>query len=76
VQPVIAPRGFRDVYLEAGKSANVTFDIGADELSIVNAEMKRVVEPGTVGNSDWSKFRRYRECSADHSSVTPGTGQR
>jgi beta-glucosidase len=49
VQPVIAPRGFRDVYLEAGKSANVTFDIGADELSIVNAEMKRVVEPGTVG---------------------------
>jgi hypothetical protein len=38
--------------------------------------MKRVVEPGTVGNSDWSKFRRYRECSADHSSVTPGTGQR
>jgi beta-glucosidase len=48
VQPVIALHGFKRVHLEAGKSETVTFDVGADELSILNAEMKWVVEPGTV----------------------------
>jgi beta-glucosidase len=48
VQPVIALRGFKRIHLEAGKSTTVTFDVGADELSILDAEMKRVVEPGNV----------------------------
>ena len=48
VQPVIALKGFKRVHLEAGKSETVTFEVGADELSILNAEMKRVVEPGAV----------------------------
>ena len=48
VQPVIALRGFKRVHLEAGKATTVTFEVGADELSILNAEMKRVVEPGSV----------------------------
>ncbi len=48
VQPVIALRGFRRIHLEAGRSTTVTFEVGADELSILNAEMKRVVEPGNV----------------------------
>ncbi len=48
VQPVIALRGFKRIHLEAGKSMTVTFDVGADELSILDAEMKRVVEPGNV----------------------------
>jgi beta-glucosidase len=48
VQPVIALRGFKRVHLEAGKSATVTFDVGPDELSILDAQMKNVVEPGPV----------------------------
>ncbi len=48
VQPVIALRGFKRVHLEAGKSATVTFEMGAAELSILDAQMKRMVEPGAV----------------------------
>jgi beta-glucosidase len=48
VQPVIALRGFKRIHLEPGKSTTVTFEVGANELSIINAEMKRTVEPGKV----------------------------
>jgi beta-glucosidase len=48
VQPVIALRGFRRVHLEPGASAAVTFDIGAEELSIYAARMQKLVEPGPV----------------------------
>jgi beta-glucosidase len=48
VQPVIALRGFKRVHIEAGKSETVTFEVGPDELSIINAQMKSVVEPGPV----------------------------
>jgi len=48
VQPVIALRGFKRIHLEPGKSETVTFDIGAEELSILDASMRRVVEPGRV----------------------------
>jgi beta-glucosidase len=48
VQPVIVLRGFKRVHLEAGSSATVSFDVGAEQLSILNAAMKRVVEPGQV----------------------------
>ena len=48
VQPVIALHGFERVHLEAGKSATVKFEVGPDELSILDAQMKRTVEPGLV----------------------------
>jgi beta-glucosidase len=48
VQPVIALRGFKRVHLDAGQSTVVSFAVGADELSILDAQMKRTVEPGTV----------------------------
>ena len=48
VQPVIALHGFKRVHLEAGKSATVKFEVGPDELSILDAQMKRTVEPGLV----------------------------
>jgi beta-glucosidase len=48
VQPVIALRGFKRVHLNAGESATVTFDVGAEELSILDAQMKRTVEAGKV----------------------------
>jgi beta-glucosidase len=48
VQPVIALRGFKRVHLNAGESATVTFDVGTEELSILDARMRRAVEPGKV----------------------------
>jgi beta-glucosidase len=48
VQPVIALRGFKRIHLEPGASTTVSFDVGPDQLSILNAEMQNVVEPGAV----------------------------
>jgi len=48
VQPIIALKGFKRVHLEPGASTTVTFDVGPDQLSILNAQMKRAVEPGQV----------------------------
>ena len=48
VQPVIALRGFKRVHLERGASTTVTFEVGPDQLSILDAQMKKTVEPGTV----------------------------
>ena len=48
VQPVIALRGFRRVHLEAGASTTVTFNVGPDQLSILDAQMKKTVEAGPV----------------------------
>jgi beta-glucosidase len=48
VQPVIALRGFHRVHLEPGASTTVSFDVSPDSLSILNAEMRKVIEPGEV----------------------------
>ena len=48
VQPVIALRGFKRVHLDPGASATVSFEVGPEQLSILDAQMKRTVEPGAV----------------------------
>ncbi len=48
VQPVIALRGFKRVHLEPGSSTTVSFEVGPDQLSILDAQMKKTVEPGSV----------------------------
>lgn len=48
VQPVLALRAFERVHLEAGQSATVTFDVGAEQLAILDRQMKRTVESGVV----------------------------
>jgi beta-glucosidase len=47
-QPVIALRGFKRVHLERGESATITFDVGPEQNSILDAQMKKTVEPGQV----------------------------
>jgi len=47
-QPQILLRGFKRVHLAPGESTTVTFDVGAEQLSILNALMDWVVEPGPV----------------------------
>lgn len=52
-------KGFQRISLEPGESTTVSFDIGFEELSILNQQMKKVVEPGdftiSLGNSSMEK---------------------
>ncbi len=48
VQPVIILKGFQRIHLEPGATQRVTFEVGPDQLSILDANMQRVVEPGKV----------------------------
>jgi beta-glucosidase len=46
-RPVLELKGFQRVTLEPGEKRTVTFDIKPSDLWFYNADMKRVVEPGT-----------------------------
>jgi len=48
VQPVIALKAFRRIHLDSGASTTLSFDVGPDQLAILNAQMQRTVEPGSV----------------------------
>jgi beta-glucosidase len=50
-------RGFRRITLDSRETKTVELALGPNELSFLNREMRRVVEPGTFrvmvgGNSD------------------------
>jgi beta-glucosidase len=46
-RPMLELKGFQRVTLEPGEQRTVTFDIKPTDLWFYNADMKRVVEPGT-----------------------------
>jgi beta-glucosidase len=46
-RPVKELKGFRRITLDPGKTQKVEFTLGPDELSFLNRDMHRVVEPGT-----------------------------
>jgi len=46
-RPLLELKGFRRVTLEPGEQRTVTFDIKPSDLWFYNADMKRVVEPGS-----------------------------
>lgn len=46
-RPVKQLRGFQRVSLKPGESRTVSFQLGFDDLAFYNAQMKRVVEPGS-----------------------------
>ena len=52
-------KGFERVNLKPGQTKTVSFNLGFDELNILNQDMKKVVEPGTftisVGSSSAEK---------------------
>jgi beta-glucosidase len=52
-------KGFMRISLEPGERKKVEFELNFDKLSILNQEMKKVVEPGTftisVGASSLEK---------------------
>ncbi len=56
-RPVRQLRGFQRVSLQPGESRTVTFELGFDDLALLDAKLKPVVEPGTFtvfvgGDSD------------------------
>jgi beta-glucosidase len=46
-RPVIELNGFRRVTLAPGEKRTLRFELQPDDLALWNAEMKRIVEPGT-----------------------------
>lgn len=46
-RPVKELKGFRRVAIDSGKTRKVDFTLGPDDLSFLNRDMHRVVEPGT-----------------------------
>jgi beta-glucosidase len=46
-QPVMRLRGFQRITLEPGQKKTIEFAITPDDLSMLNTDMHRVVEPGT-----------------------------
>ncbi len=46
-RPIKELRGFRRITLDPGQTSSVEFFLGPDELSFINRDMHRVVEPGT-----------------------------
>jgi beta-glucosidase len=48
VQPALALRGFKRVHLEPGGSTTVSFEVGSDELAILDRNMQKTVEPGKI----------------------------
>ncbi|MBK7260209.1 MAG: glycoside hydrolase family 3 C-terminal domain-containing protein [Ignavibacteriae bacterium] len=47
-RPVMELRGFRRITLKPGEWKDVRFELGFDELSMLDAHMKRIVEPGDI----------------------------
>jgi beta-glucosidase-like glycosyl hydrolase len=48
VQPALALRGFKRVHLEPGGSTTVSFEVGSDELAILDRNIQKTVEPGKI----------------------------
>ncbi len=46
-QPVRELKGFQRMQLQPGQTQHIEFKLGFDDLAFYNAEVKRVVEPGT-----------------------------
>jgi beta-glucosidase len=46
VRPVLELEGFKKVFLEPGASTTVTLELGPAELSHIDANLRRIVEPG------------------------------
>jgi beta-xylosidase len=47
-RPVLELRGFQRLHLAAGECRTVTFQLSTEQLAYVDAQYRRVVEPGTI----------------------------
>ena len=61
-QPVKQLRGFRRVSLDPGESNAIEFTLGPDELSSLDREMHRAVQPGVFHVMVGGNSRKLRKC--------------
>jgi beta-glucosidase len=72
--PIRSLQGFRRVQLKAGETKLVSFTLTPRQISLIDAEAKRVVEPGTVGISVGGKQPGFKG-TADTRTSGVVTGQ-
>ena len=46
VRPLRELKGYKKVFLKAGETVKVDFNIGFEELAFYNSQLEKVVEPG------------------------------
>jgi beta-glucosidase len=46
-RPVMELKGFRRVHLDAGEETQLAFELGPEQLRMLDRDMRWVVEPGT-----------------------------
>ena len=39
-------KGYKKIFIKAGETAKIEFNVGLEELSFFNSNLERVVEPG------------------------------
>lgn len=67
-RPVRQLRGFRRIHLQPGQSETLEFRLDADDLSFLDAQMRRLVEPGRftlfVGGDSQAALQAHFEVTA------------
>ncbi len=66
--PIRSLQGFRRVQLKAGESTTVAFTLTPRQLSLIDAELKRVVEPGSIEISVGGKQPGFKGIADSHTS--------
>jgi len=66
--PVRALQGFRRISLKPGEKRTVSFVLEPRQISVINAQAKRVVEPGTIEISVGGKQPGFKGVADTHTS--------
>jgi beta-glucosidase len=66
--PIRSLQGFRRLQLKAGETKMVSFKLTPRQLSLIDAELKRVVEPGTFEISVGGKQPGFNGIADSHTS--------
>jgi beta-glucosidase len=66
--PIRSLQAFRRVHLKAGETRTVSFKLTPRQLSLIDAELKRVVEPGTIEINVGGKQPGFKGIADSHTS--------
>jgi beta-glucosidase len=66
--PVRALQGFRRISLKPGEKQGVLFVLEPRQISVINSQAKRVVEPGTIDISVGGKQPGFKGVADTHTS--------
>jgi len=66
--PIRTLKGFRRIYLRRNSKTTVTFELNPEAFSLINADMKRVIEPGAFEISVGGKQPGFHGIADTHTS--------